>query len=1043
MTANRSTFARMILIAFALLAGVAVGVCASGQQEDPLEEARRLVAEGRLNEAILVLQEAVREDPEQIQEAEELLEKIRTIRGDYNDLFEQLIDNLINNPEDIETTLQIIDRMEELDEFPNERVQEQITDARIIAQLAFDRNVASNIMEDARALIQNEEYAQAVERYLTGFDLQRQRFVERDYPEAVVASADDAIRQVQDAAEQFVDVQSDFLAQEERLVAAVASEDLSEIQSNHPPFAERFQAVAALESELVEGLELMQELRSQIAGLHPDDPVDWHLRLISEFTYGPDEEGREGIFRAVDRFVFDSRSRVTQQFRDTETEVWERARRAFLEEQHDEAQADFDLLAGLTGFDQETLALATPISETPQVALPEALPEIPETFRDAFLSARTTQVAAEIQSEGAALAARNDDIPGELPENLDALAERREVQTALVEEARAQRAAWNSFVDEQLDPVGPSGPEPAATRREATTEFVGTLERTFVAREIETVDRIGEIRVAALRDRYTEIAGVLDAGVDLLTGVPQSTREAAVAVVTGGELPEEDPAVPGGEEEALPEVQEGDEDADGESEDVQVDYRYPDAGLELFQQAETQSANLQEDIQAFIGEFEEEPDYVRTSDPIQNHLAEARGLLDDLGSTQNEVAERIVEAENQIARTQELREEGDQLIAEARQATQQEEIEEARELVENARDRFFQALELQQDVDFRRDSDELVQQLGEEILEAENQIVVRRTRQLVQQAESDYDAERYQQAFDTLVEARETWERTHADDPNPEVESLLRYVNAALTLEGSRELAETEPLYPVLSNYLYVAREDFVEAQELINEGREQAADNRLVRADENLTNVTAVRPLNWEARVLKLRILQLQNAENFDEIFERRYEDALDQRDENPEEALTALETLAALDPDYPGLRQAIIDLEIELGLRPDPVTEAQIAESNQLYEEAQGIIQGNPGRAQIQAATSLLEEAVSLNPDNSQAKVLLDELRIGLGGRATVALSSEDEQLFRRAQQLFVQNNVAQAYAIVQRLLRDENNQVYAPLLELERRITARLGI
>ena len=1040
MTANRSTFSRMILMAFALLVGATVVVGASGQQEDPLEEARRLVAEGRLNEAILVLQEAVRENPEQIQEAEELLEKVRSIRGDYNDLFEQLINNLINNPDDIETTLQIIDQMEGLDEFPNERVQEQITDARVIAQLAFDRDVAANILEDARVLIDNQEYSQAVERYLTGFELQRQRFIERDYPDPIVQSANSAIEVVQEAASQFVDARAAFLAQEERLISAVASEELPAVQADHPPYAERFEDIAALEADLVEAVQLMRELRSQIAGLNPDDPVDWHLRLISQFSYGPDEDGTEGIFRAMELFLFDSRTRVAEQYRDTQTTIWERAGTALSEREYAEAAEDLDLLSGIAAFAQETLVLATPVTDTPQIALSEALPEVPEPFRDAFISARTTQVSAEVRSGGADLAARNADIPETLPGELDALAERRRTQSALVEEARSQLGRWNSFVEGQLEVADRAVPETAATRREATTQFVRAQERTLVAREIDTVDRIGEIRLAALEDRYREITRLLDGGAGLLAGVPQSTQEAAVAFVTGRDVPEGAAGETGAVEGDGAEEDPGEE---GPGEDVQVDYRYPDAGLSLFQEAQTQSTDLQEDIQIFLTDFEEEPEYVRTSDPVQDHLADARGLLEELSATRNQVAQRIVEAENQIARSQNLQEEGDQLVAEARQAIQQEEIEEARELVEDARDRFFQALELQQDVAFRQDSDQLIQQLGEEILEAENQIVVRRTRQLVQQAESQYEAERYQVAFDTLVQARETWARTHANDPNPEVESLLRYVNAALTLEGSRELAETEPLYPVLSNYLYVAREDFVEAQELLNEGRAQAADRRLVRADDNLTNVTAVRPLNWEARVLKLRILQLQAAENFDEIFERRYEDALDQRDENPEEALTALETLAALDPDYPGLRQAIIDLEIELGIRPDPVTQAQIAESSQLFQEAQSIVQGNPGQAQVQAAISLLEEAVTLNPDNDQAKILLDELRIGLGGRATVALSSEDEQLFRRAQQLFVQNNVAQAYAIVQRLLQDENNQVYAPLLELERRITARLGI
>jgi hypothetical protein len=58
-------------------------------------------------------------------------------------------------------------------------------------------------------------------------------------------------------------------------------------------------------------------------------------------------------------------------------------------------------------------------------------------------------------------------------------------------------------------------------------------------------------------------------------------------------------------------------------------------------------------------------------------------------------------------------------------------------------------------------------------------------------------------------------------------------------------------------------------------------------------------------------------------------------------------------------------------------------------------------------------------------------------------VALSSAEEQQLRRAETLFIQDNAAQAYAIVQQLLRDEDNQRYPPLLDLEERIAARLGL
>jgi hypothetical protein len=68
---------------------------------------------------------------------------------------------------------------------------------------------------------------------------------------------------------------------------------------------------------------------------------------------------------------------------------------------------------------------------------------------------------------------------------------------------------------------------------------------------------------------------------------------------------------------------------------------------------------------------------------------------------------------------------------------------------------------------------------------------------------------------------------------------------------------------------------------------------------------------------------------------------------------------------------------------------------------------------------------------------------LRVQLGGQATVALSNDDEQQYRRAETLFSQGRDLQALAVVERLLSNADNQGYPPLVELRRRIALRLGI
>ena len=320
-------------------------------------------------------------------------------------------------------------------------------------------------------------------------------------------------------------------------------------------------------------------------------------------------------------------------------------------------------------------------------------------------------------------------------------------------------------------------------------------------------------------------------------------------------------------------------------------------------------------------------------------------------------------------------------------------------------------------------------------------LVVRRVRELITQAEELYNQDSYVAARDTLLAAQETWSQTNVD-PNTEVERLLRLVTAALSLEEGRELSVTDPLYPILGNYLSIAREDYNRARQLFDAGQTDRANVLFDRAVENLRNVRDVRPLNWDARILELRIAQIRNASDFDQVFAARYEQAVNRLDQaGPLQVYSELEVLAEINPDYPGLQDQLRRLEIALNLRENPVDQARINQAAQLYSRAQQLANGT--RDQAQVAVSLLEQAVDLNPRNSDAKFLLDQLRIRLGGQATVALNSADEQQYRRAETLFSQGRVLQALQITERLLAQGNNQNYPPLVDLRRRIALRLGI
>ncbi len=973
-----------------------------GKSDDPIRQARELVARNRINEAILLLEQTVREDPDRIQQAEDLLRTIREIRGEYNILFDELIDNLVNNPDDIERTLEIIEEMERLDEFPNQRVVEQIEDARIVAQLAYDRNLLDRRMDEARELLAEGEYAAAVDTYMSLRELQKDRFEARGYGDIFINTVNEAVSEVPEVAEEFVErlVTYRQLGQQVRLAATedleeVDREDLSAFFSDAVQMVELLSRVTLLSGE-------MAVIRSQVPLQFPNDPVDWFLNFQETILRGRlSLRGEEGLAYAMERAYLDSMVPLVEAGRNGTLELLALGNSAAAADRHDEAAQFYsEAQANSIIWVQAEGARAGLFDMTGDVT--EIVDGLTSEYAGSIVTAGgTTEVVRSLENLSNTMSVFVE-TGSNREDTLFSLESRKDSTSGIVLTLNTGEAEWQSRRDSFLQLPSELMEQPLKERIDRVDNaWASGLERA-IAREQSLVSRIASLRteeIPAAIERYRR---------ELSTTAP---------------------------------LNDGVEVSIGDEEGAVRISRYPDDALENYQTVLDDAAADIAVVQNALETVQNEPEYVRSGEIVA--IAEER--LIDLEENLEEILRR---AEEGAAQSEELIAESESLIAEAlartadmRAAIRATQINAARNNFEAVREAYFESLELREDPEFREIVDARIQGLGDELRELENVIVVQRVRELLTQANNFYNQDEFVAARDTLLEAQQTWEQTNVTS-NSEIDRLLRLVTAALSLEEGRDLALTDPLYPILSNYLSIARDDYNRAIALYEAGREVPAEPLFDRAIENLRNVRDVRPLNWDARILELRIAQVRNAGDFETVFATRYEQALNRLDEDgPLEVYSELEVLAEINPDYPGIQEQIRRLEITLNLRPDPVDAARRQQASALYQRAENLSGGS--RDQAIVAVSLLEEAVVLDPTNGQAAFLLDQLRIRLGGQATVALTTSDEQQYRRAETLFSQGQALQAFSIVERLLRDEENRNYPPLVDLRRRISLRLGI
>ena len=970
---------------------------AGGKREDPVRLAQDLFIERRVNEAILVLEEAVRNDSDQASAAEALLRKIRAIRVEYNDVLAQLLDTLENDPGDFVGALALIDRLVALDPFPNERLAREIESYRRVAQLAFDRNAVAEALDQADELVAERQYREALGVLAAARGAQRERFDERGYGNIFVANVEARFEGYEVAEQRFL---AGFDAYRTDTAAVVVA---------GPQLVSSAESIAAFASALSVGQELlaaldlaetnadaMSELRAEVKTQFPDDPIDWYLTLEEYLTHGRlGRIGDEGLAFVIRRAYLDQLDDVGAVASSAAQDRFESAATGFHAADYQAAGPAFVSSGDAASLWLRALAAqaGVPAIDPESVAVVVAEGE-PQRAR-AALVALAHRAASESLDTAMSLLRRLPPTPTveSVQVELDTSRDRSHLAVADVVSGRDE---WRQGAARR----GELGAQVRAVRAADLDRRVAQLWNDAVARVVdrgvELTIAAGQTRTAGNRDALTEARAQLADAEPLIAGVEQSV--------------------------------------DGSDELVRI-VRAPSRALPTYRALIATLEEVIERSDQAIAALEvtplivlEEERTIAERDRLIALDAELRAALaavqDDLGTAEELIA-NSVDAERLAA----------ERITVARQAIDRLRVADARSALQQAQNFYVSALEFDESDALLQRSDRVVAEVAEGIRYAENQLVVARVRELIGEAEAFYSQDEYALAQDTLLEARQVWEQTNVEQ-NPEIERLLRLATAALSFEQESRLVTSDTLYPVLAPFLSNAQQDFATGVSLWEDERVADANQRFDRAITNVQTIRQQRPANREARLIELRIAQVRARDEFPQVFQARFNQALQRAQEGEGfDALADLSALAEIDPNFPGLAQAIVNLEIQLELRPNPVDAARTQAAAVLVSQARGLSDGTGD--QVRRAIELLEQALTLNPDNNQATLLLDTLRIRTGGQATVALTTASEQQFRRALTLFSQDSVLQARAIVQRLLTDPQNRSYPPLLDLQRRI------
>ena len=988
------------LISFCLLTA---DVFAGGGKDPDLSKADNLIKEKKYDEAVLVLTDYSRKNPDKFELAQKRLRKIYQIRDEFNRSADDLIKTLLNDPDNSEKILALSLKLNSLESEASPLLESFVSRTQEIAQFNVDRKQFREILERGRSLLDRGEYQQAITVYAGGVRFMREQFFAAGYGEAIENSVRRDTERLNRVIESFSSSSAGVGPVANDLVRALNAGNITEasqVISRLVPVMDRFIEV---KRELHAAGNTFDAILEKIREDDPDIGDRNHLSFLSRVIYGrTGEDIQEGIAGAFELYWKNSIGLALNA-------ITQNAQRANSQGLAAYGAGEYANIAAALNRAEQYINLSPLLLEKQRLFKNSERRQVVLMFNESVL---------------------DDDIPTYT--NLRAI---REAGNAVRQAAVfAQQVDTYANVERTSLSRWQAGliSVDAALNDEQQTRNTLTTARNNIERIIA-----GARQTDAIISAYNNTAYIKEA----LTLI-EKTRSAVTALELGSADRYYTIAnnylnrgVTGRKED----MERGKSFLDGRKREntsgAEIIDHYPAEALEtLNAMLSAVSSDLQR-ANGLLERYRNEPPEIIGNEKIKSAQTSSAAVISELNNLRAQGLALSETARSRTALAQTYRQEGERLLREAQSAYQTQRFDIARDRLQRASERFTNSLEIQESSSLRQSWDTQMINLGRTINTAENEMIITEVRNLVNNARITYFAGNFQQAEDSLVRARNRWRITNAEE-NEEVIYWLGIVRGAMSARSGRVIPATAPLYPEMSQLLNEARKSYEEGVRFINAGNRNSGIAKFQEARRMTQEVRLMFPVNQEAGILELRMEQFTDPAAFNASFEQRLRTAVAGTKQRSMESFADLQNLAEINPRYPQIRAIITQAEIDMGLRPPPPNPRDLARSRELTVSASRILEENI-TAMYQVALTQINEAISLNPENAEAMRVKDRLHSRMSVPGAIVLSSEDENEYQRAVREFQAGNNIIALALVERLMQNPRNRNITKLVELQRRI------
>ena len=979
----------------------AVPAFGGGRQERDLARADELIANREFDEAIQILGDFTRRNPGQFDEAQRRIRRINQIREEFNQKANELIEVLINNPDDHERILRLTTQLYALENANSPLITNFVARAQEISRFNITRTRLQNILESGRNYIDTGDGVAAIHAYAEGMDFMREEFFAGGFGITIENEVRLETERLNSLIAQFRQASEPLYIISAEYIQAVNASDLTGINETAGRLTWAAENFIDLKQQLYSSSGVFSRLLSQIRATHPEVVDRNHLTFLSLVIHGrPGEPVQEGMIGAFDVSWKNSIEPVLTAV----TKHLENGKNAAIAhvnaENYSLVPSELDRMESYVNlthvfFERNLRFFAN--ANLPSITMfghRVLQPDIPG-FIEVMALNEANNFLLQASSlpmhqfiDRASLARWQE---GRLS-FADALGNEQETRNSIIELRRALESIITNanLVNSQMNSYH------GITHITDALQAIGNKHSAFVIDEQRSVQRYYTIALQNFQNNLAARRVQLQNGTNLFNG--QSTVN-----------------------------------DDG----IVIIYRYPTESLQEFTAMLSASQADLQNINSILNQLANEPVQITTVPEIARINSSFQAAISEMNSLRSQANALSQTARTRSMQAEAYRQEGERLLREGQLAYQRQDFITARDRIQRADLRFNDSLEVQESISLRQLRDGQLFNLGQSIAAAENELIIAEVRNMLNTARNFYFNGNFQTAEDNLLRARNRWLVTNTEE-NDEVQYWLNMVRTAQTAVTGREILPTAPLFPEMSQLLSQANRNFEEGVRLYNTGQRTLGTERFEEARQLTREVRLVFPINQEAGILDLRIEQFLDPGVFNASFEQRLNTARAGTRPNVRDvtAFADLQNLAQINPNYPGIRAILTQAEIDMGYRRPPPNPADVARSNDLTASARRIIESQ-NTPQYQIALAQLNEAISLNPENSAAQRFRDNLIPLIIAPPNIVPTSEDELIYQQALREVNAGNWIIAFSYTQRLMQNPRNRNITKIVELHRRI------